>query len=1431
MSRTGLALLAAAVLGALGFAGYSLRGCYGARRAAASVSVPPETALLIPALALAVLLILVLMALIVMVFRAARRDAAEPEAIPAPAPPSEPAAPSAAAPPVPERRVRYSAGALKSGFARAERWLRERVSGPDFRYRIPWIPFIGPPDSGKTRGLGRCGLHMPDGPPFQGAETARNPLNWWFFERGAVLDLAGDLAARPDRPESDPAPADLRLWNRFLRLLQRHRPKKPTDGVVLALPCPDLLAAEGNGGGNLLVQTAEALYRRLWRLQQITGIRFPVYLVITRCEALAGFSEFRRELPEALTGQMFGWSADQPPGAAVTGDWVRDAFAAVSRHLTRIQFELLTEGVRPEHRDGVFQFPQSLGRLESPLRTAVDRMFRQSAYHESFALRGIYFSGGDGHFLRDLLDRKVFPEAGLARPLHGARLSRNRRLLAVQAAAALLALVLGGGLWWDARRLEADVRRTTPTIAQINTDVRDMKAKGLEGLTGIAFFNILRTEEPFFRESVINLIRGLADVRSLRYPFLPASWASPIHDQIRRAMTLAYDEIVLKGVYVFLVQRTETLFQDLQTAMRAAPPPSGEAIPVDEAPEFEALRRFADGIRRHEGYVGEYNNLRDTQSMEGLARIIEYLFDLRLPEGFYQGDQYYYRALEETRYREFDIRAYRMKARQVGVDGFIERMFIHNPVRRVIAELEKKLQAFDTRERAEPGLPDIRALLERIASARDVIRRPELAWVFREPLDLGTAFNRLLYDIENLHFFGGDLRGRLEGEVSAAFRRLRDDLRLRATGLTGPLLQRADDGSELLPALSEPTLALQAEMEKLAEQAFMARAEGQSLELMLPPGMQIQWETALLQEAVDLLAPYRRFARIDLEAFPAPLRSTVGNVAQSNLERQLLDRIRRAMRFEPLSLDRTGRLRERDVAEEVDAFRAAAPHLARILTSAERLNLRDVDGVLREVGARQVTRLLTTVDDFLSADDLYSVRSGDFSWWDGRGPVSLPAFGAADETELDHYLRVQRERARHLAFTYAEPLVAFAAGTGVLRDRPESDLLLKWERILTALEAHQDREPDGPVARLESFIRFRMDEITPTAYFRTVQAEELNERSGNFFLAHRNRLRRLLYDRCRTLSYVHVQEGWNVLRDRFNRLLAGRYPFVARDDPAREVGVEAEPEALREFFETFRAEADDLKALLAAVPDAPVGDRDGERAVMDFLTRMTEVETFFGPFLAPPPSLSAGGNGPGSENGSTQANGTAPSAAAEELPDVPALDLTVSFRVNRDREVLANRIIDWTFGAGGQVVRYGGDTRGARWIYGEPVRLRLRWARNGLAVPVYAPPPASVNPENRTVAFEYDNRWALIRMLQAHRVDSGDVPAGRDRRPHTLRFRVDTERAGPETTETLPGTRVYLRLELATPGRAGRSVALPNFPATAPSLAPVSGSEEIANEF
>lgn len=1408
MTGRGWAALAAGVLGGVALVGYYARTWLGWTpfgRGTGGGAGSAEIGLLIPVLVLVILLILVLLGLVVAIFRSARREAG-PE--PAPGPP--PAPDAAAPPPSPEPRPRFSAGALKAGFVRAERWLRDRVGAPDFRYRIPWVPILGPPAAGKTTSLARSGLHLPDGPPFSGPETARAPVNWWFFERGAALDVAGDLVARPDRPDADPAPADRRLWERFLRLLRRHRPKKPTDGVILALPAPELLAGADGGDANLLVQTAEALYRRLWRLQQATGIRFPVYFLVTRCEDLAGFDAFRNELPRALSRQIFGWSSDQRPGTAVTGDWAREAFQTIRRDLTRVQFELLTEGVRPEHRDGVFQFPEALGRLEGPLRTALDRLFRQSAYHEAFTLRGIYFTGGDGAFFGDLLDHKVFPEAGLARPLRGAMVTRNRRVLAAQAAAALLALILGGGLWWNGRQLREDVRRTTPTIAQINTDVREMKAKRLEGLTGIAFFNILRNEEPFFRESVVNLIQGLADVRSLRYPFLPASWVSPIHEKIRRAMTLAYDEIVLKGVYVFLVQRTESLFQQLQTAIRAAPPPSGEVMAVPQAPEFQALRQFVNRVQRHEEFVGEYNDLRDSQSLEGLGRIIEYLFDLRPPESFFEGGQYYYRALQETRYREFDIRAYRMKARQVRMDRFIERMFVHNPVRRTVGALERKLTAFDARERAEPELPDIRALLDRIAAAQEVIRRPELAWVFRESLDLGADFNQLLYDIENLDFFGDDLRARIEGELSAAFDRLRDDLRQRETGLTGPLLRRTDGGAALSPVLSEPVLALQGELEKLSDQAFMAREDGGGA-VMVPPGMRVHWSPDLLRQAVDLLRPYQRFARVDLPEFPTPLRATVGDVARANLERQLLARIRQAMRFDPMGVDRSGRPRERDLEAEIDNFRTAGPFLTQMLTYADRLDLRDVATVLGEVAYHQVARLLSAVDVLLEAEPLYAVRGGDFSWWDGGPRVSLAAFDVADETELDHYLRAQRERVRHLAFQYAEPLVAFATGAGVLRNRPEERRMLRWERILTSLEAHAAREPENPVAQLEDFIRFRMDEITPQGFYRQVSAAELEARSGNFFLARRNRLRRALHARAQTLSRDHVRAAWAAIRNRFNRLLAGRYPFASAKDG---VGVEATPAALRDFFQMFRQEADALRSLLRATD----GRGAGEENVLEFLDRMAAVRDFFGPFLAPPPSAAEGTEAADDGDSAEES-----ASAADDAPEVPAFDLTVDFRVNQDREVRGNRVIDWVFGVGRQRVRYGGDAEGARWVHGEPVRLKLRWARNGRDVPVWAGADATVNPEARTATFLFDNQWSLVRLLRRHGVDPADGP---ESRPHTLRFRIDTERAGEATTEALPPTRVYVRVALSTPERNGRRVVLPDFPDAAPSLDPAAPTEE-----
>src|SRR5688572_14000279 len=190
---------------------------------------------------------------------------------------------------------------LRTSFRRALRILKSYVTGRDFRYRAPWYLLAGESKSGKTALLESNGLNES---VQELIDKSGRRLNWYFFDDGVVMDVAGDYMLRND------GTANHRGWNTILRLLQKHRPQRPLDGLVLTIPCTDLIGAPELGHQRRfeLEQKATSLYKKLWQAQKILGMRLPIYILVTKCDEITGFSSLCRQLPEKLHRQMFGWS-------------------------------------------------------------------------------------------------------------------------------------------------------------------------------------------------------------------------------------------------------------------------------------------------------------------------------------------------------------------------------------------------------------------------------------------------------------------------------------------------------------------------------------------------------------------------------------------------------------------------------------------------------------------------------------------------------------------------------------------------------------------------------------------------------------------------------------------------------------------------------------------------------------------------------------------------------------------------------------------------------------------------------------------------------------------------------------------------------------------------------------------------------------------
>ncbi|PTL82656.1 type VI secretion protein IcmF/TssM N-terminal domain-containing protein [Vitiosangium sp. GDMCC 1.1324] len=315
------------------------------------------------------------------------------------------------------------------------------------RYQLPWLMLVGEPRSGRTSLAAGAHLRRPYGTPSR-KEMEAEGWGVWLYDQGAVIDMPG-LTEEPG-PE----------FQGVLRDLRRVRGQRPIDGVLLTIPAHELMGPQALDDVGL-DRKARALFQGLQSLRGELGVRFPIYVVITQCDVLPGFTAWCRSLPPSLREEMLGWSTPHPPQEPYISAWVNEAFASIHQGLCTMQLELFADGRgTAAERESAFLFPSQLRDMAEPVRRLLDGLFESSPYTEPALLRGIYFCGDpdaegvlrpgrDGlreprspAFITQLLERKAFPESGLASP-EAEALRKNRRQLTLLKAGLAASVLLG----------------------------------------------------------------------------------------------------------------------------------------------------------------------------------------------------------------------------------------------------------------------------------------------------------------------------------------------------------------------------------------------------------------------------------------------------------------------------------------------------------------------------------------------------------------------------------------------------------------------------------------------------------------------------------------------------------------------------------------------------------------------------------------------------------------------------------------------------------------------------------------------------------------------------------------------------------------------------------------------------------------------------
>ena len=311
-------------------------------------------------------------------------------------------------------------------------------------HELPWYVIIGAPGSGNSTLLRNSGLHFPlqkDDEPAQvlGVGGTRY-CEWWFTDEAVFLDIAGRYVAHETRNRKDVLSARS-AWHRFLDLVRQFRPRQPLAGAIVTVSVTDLLL----WAKPERQQFAAHVRMRIAELYAGLGTRFPVYLLVTKMDLLAGFAEFFSGMDAAAREQVWGTTFDLGIDPLELSKTYTDDFGALQDRLYAEMLARLEEEPDLVRRASIYRFPQQFHAIGPLVQEILALGFSTHVDDQPLMLRGVYFASasqagkpidrvmrtlerafkldyseveatgpGEPYFITRLLREVVLPEAGLA---------------------------------------------------------------------------------------------------------------------------------------------------------------------------------------------------------------------------------------------------------------------------------------------------------------------------------------------------------------------------------------------------------------------------------------------------------------------------------------------------------------------------------------------------------------------------------------------------------------------------------------------------------------------------------------------------------------------------------------------------------------------------------------------------------------------------------------------------------------------------------------------------------------------------------------------------------------------------------------------------------------------------------------------------------
>lgn len=1245
-------------------------------------------------------------------------------------------------------------------FNRAVASLRFLSTRREWRYETPWVLLLGEKSAGKSSIAASLTSGRRTTLLLREKLLALEGTDWHFYNDGVVIDPIGDL------PAATADSADGKAWRSILDAIEAHRPERPLDAIVLAVSARTLLQTDYDSRQHL----AEQCYEQLFTLQKHFEFAYPVYVVVSQCDAIKGFCAFWQAQGEGWQPGMWGWSNPGLQEERAMADCVASAWDILADNLRRQQIEAAASGRDIPDSDGFFLFPEHFAKLQAPLGGFLDVVFRPSVYHASFYLRGIYCTGSpaadgaakegsrdDVACADDFFERRVFAEKNLARPVRESIWSRNRLLRRLQIAAiggfAALALTLASASY--------QLDRKTQALSSALATIKQNTGNG---------------ETCQDKATVFKLLDEISEADTdLQYLLIPASWFDSriMQNSALQISESAFKNVIMPSLQCHLEQRAQALLAGPAEADKAGV--GGEAVDgakdvldryLAEAEAFERHRRAFDRISRTASVE------RMAEQLALLDGLMRYVYGEGLPIRDKDDAPTYAQVLTKLEYSHRLVLDKDEKEFKEAVAGHIGDM-TGNLFKTTVRTLDQG-----------------RSLVQRIKDEQAPVLGTLtefdrwLVWVGKNWL----ASNR---DQNPCRAFGTAIGTKLKAladfdyppKIQAAINRFQPDTcydpamaRLAALELPpyGNLFEKRGSVYAIPPAIDSELRG----MRQLAAQDFMQLQPREVFECLSDGA---GWRPQALDEANRYIRDYQAFARLQgADALAAEgKRPLYDRLARRQLQTVLDQILSQGQIPSPttgiLAQVRTDALSggDQELAQRSGDFAKVVDPLVRTLDLYRQLGFNDSANRINQCARNFAARVLLRADALAEESRLYQ-PGGDK---EGNGPVYT--LGSSAETK--DYLSRQLQRSLVLA-NYAAPFVAFLKNGEAVDDSKQANNQSQayWDNTLSELRRYvQFKEPNGQVAHLENYFLKQLADLRFDSCGKTLASYQAETAGNDLFSERRRFLQKDAGWRCNNRREAEIYAQYRNLANRFNRELAGRFPFGPLS------GQDASPAMVRSFFADFDSQREILRDALANL-----GDKHDSRwqSVRQFIDSLDKSALFFRSYLTA---------------------GDAP------LP----LRANIGFHAQPRPATGAEQIVSWRLSSGINLASFPNGTTTLDWKSGEMLLLELEWANQSRFRPVADPQQNDMQVDGNVASFVSMGDWALLRFIAGHRSRTDESLDG-NRVGIELNIPVSSQKVGPAPGQ-VNTARAHLTVALASTdpkNQAAAPLRLPAFPNKAPLL-------------